>query len=172
MLVLSLAVFSAGCSAFIAPTPTSTPDPFVPFQSPDGLFSLSVPIGWTPSSSRTSDGTLNLYKFIAPDQHGFVQVVVAIRDQPVPAEIANAFTLRVLQGYAVETDTIKILTDQTAADGRRTLTWHAKQGLIGGTTIVERPGTKLIVVTASNLDAANTDYQPLFDHVLSTYKTK
>jgi hypothetical protein len=170
ILALALAVLSAGCSAFVAPTPT--PNAFTAFHSPDGLFSLSVPTGWVPSSKRSPDGTLNQYKFIAPDQRGFIQVVVAIRDQPVSNEIADAFILRVLQSYVVATDGINITGDRTAANGQRTLTWHAKQGLMGGSALVERPDTKLIMLTVSNLDAANLEYQSLFEHVLATYKAK
>jgi hypothetical protein len=131
-----------------------------------------VPVGWIPSNNRSPDGTINQYKFTAPDKRGFIEVVVAVRDQPVSNEIADAFTMRVLRSYTTEADSVNILTDETTAEGRRVLTWHAKQGLIGGKAIVERPGTTLIVVMVSNLDAASADYQPLFDQVLSTYKAK
>lgn len=172
MLVFSLAVFSAGCGAFSAPTPTPATDPFTTFQSPDGLFSLSVPVEWTRTNNKSTDGTLNEYKFIAPDKNGVIQVVVATRDQPVSDEIANAFTARLLRSFTVETDTVNILGDKTTPEGRRVLTWHAKQGLMGGVAMVEKPGTNLIVVVVSSPDSSTAKYQPLFDRALSSYKAK
>lgn len=168
-ILFSLLTLVSGCGGVVN-VPTKAP--FTQFQSPDGLLTLSIPDGWIQSETKSANGKLNEYKFTAPDKRGFIHIVVGMGDQPIPNPTAQQFALRILQSYIEKTDKINVLSDETTGEHQHTIKWHAVKDLVGGTAIVENAGTNLIVIVASNLDAAKADYQPLYDQVLASYKTK
>lgn len=169
LIVIVLTFFVAGCGSSAA---KPTPEIFSSFQSPDGSFSLDVPTGWVASTATSKDGGLNQYQFTAPDKLGFLQVLVTKGSKPVTNELAKAFATKLLESYVEKTDIATIIQDETGSDGSETLTWHAKNGDSGGKMVIEMPGTTLIVVSFWNMDSAKATHGLLFDHILSTFKTK
>ena len=168
---LALPFLTTGCSGTIMPTITPIANGFSTFQPPNGLFSLNVPIEWVATNAKSEGGSLQQYKFTAPDKRGFVHVVVLTQAEPISAQAAQEFVPAVLNGYLAKADTIKIITDETL-DQQRKLTWHAGKGGFGGRAILEHLGSTLVFVIVSNIDEASTEYSPLFDKVLASYKTK
>ncbi len=166
-------LLTTGCSGTAAATPTIPPiaGGFSTFQSPNGLFSLSVPLGWAATNAKSEGGALQQYKFTAPDKRGFVHVVVLTQPEQILADAAQEFVTAVLNGYLTKADVINILTDETL-DKQRKLTWHAEKGGFGGRAVLEHLGSTLVFVIVSNIDEARTEYPPLFDKVLASYRTK
>ena len=152
-----------------APQPAAPADEsgLMPYDAPEGLFTLEVPNGWSYEKDMDVIDDVVVETYTAPDGHAFVQVVVdevgLYMDHVVKGEVTVDYMRRL---YGSD---LRIAEDVYLADERERLTWWSNDNKTSGTTFLASAKNYLFFFTTSYEDAYEKDYETILEDVNNSY---
>ena len=152
-----------------APQPEAPADTsgMKPYTSPEGLFTLKVPKGWTNEKDTDVIDNTVVETYTAPDGHAFVQVVVNEAGINVTNVEKGQITLDFMKRlYGSD---LRVAKDVTLSDGREKLEWWSDDNQTSGTTFFDTEKNYLFFYTTSYKDAFENDHKSILEDVNNSY---
>jgi hypothetical protein len=138
------------------------------YTSPDLIFELDVPTGWTKYVDIISIANTVIEEFYSPDLRAKVQVVLYRKGARITQTIKAEKGLEIMR--TLYRPDFKISHEKAMPDGAERLEWYAKNETVNGLTFFNSTGTSLYYYTIAWDVDTEALYKPLLDEIMASFR--
>ena len=138
------------------------------YTSPDQIFELEVPTGWTKYLDISSIQNTVIEEFYAPDLRAKVQVALYRRGARISQTFKAEKGLEIMR--ALYRPDLKVTHAKAMPDGSERLEWQAKKETVKGLTFFNSTGTSLYFYTIAWDVETEALYKPLLDEIMASFR--
>lgn len=138
------------------------------YTSPDQIFELDVPTGWTKYMDVSSIQNTVIEEFYSPDLRAKVQVALYRRGARIDQTFKAEKGLEIMR--ALYRPDFRITHEKAMPDGSERLEWHAKDETVKGLTFYNSTGTSLYYYTTAWDAETEALYKPLLGEIMASFR--